>query len=63
MAFAAGKVKKTNVFLSEIREGLREELPFSDSDYMGFGLAWQEQGWSVMLWMFIFRLNGSVMAG
>ncbi len=41
MAFAAGKVKKTNVFLSEIREGLREELPFSDSDYMGFGLVCQ----------------------
>jgi len=33
MPFAAGEVKKPNGFMFEIREGLREELPFSDPDY------------------------------
>jgi len=35
MPFAAGKVKKTNVFLSEIREGLRDR---ERSPFFGFGL-------------------------
>ena len=35
MPFAAGKVKKTNVFLSEIREGLRDR---ARTPFFGLGL-------------------------
>jgi hypothetical protein len=38
MPFAAGKVKRPSVFMSEEGERLREKRPFSDSDYAGLGL-------------------------
>jgi len=49
--------------MSKIREGLREELLFSDLNCTESDPVWQGQSRSMTLWRSIFRLYGSVAAG